>query len=116
MSHPDRVTARLIEHIVSHRYETLAPDAVTATSTYVLDSLGVALAGSRVPLVSQLIDLAQNWGQSKDCRIWGTGQRVPAITAAFADSYNQMVRALRNYRAQTVEGGLGKGGRLGVGE
>src|SRR5690606_2747596 len=38
------------------------------------------------------------------------------ITAAFADSYNQMVRALRNYRAQTVEGGLGKGGRLGVGE
>lgn len=38
------------------------------------------------------------------------------ITAAFVDSYNQMVRALRNYRAQTVEGGLGKGGRLGVGE
>ena len=38
------------------------------------------------------------------------------ITAAFADSYNQMVRALRSYRAQTVEGGLGKGGRLGVGD
>lgn len=38
------------------------------------------------------------------------------ITAAFVDSYNQMVRALRNYRAQTVEGGLGKGGKLGVGE
>ena len=38
------------------------------------------------------------------------------ITAAFVDSYNQMVRALRNYRAQQVEGGLGKGGRLGVGE
>lgn len=36
------------------------------------------------------------------------------ITAAFADSYNQMVRSLRNYRAQTVEGGLGRGGRLGV--
>ncbi len=38
------------------------------------------------------------------------------ITAAFADSYNQMVRALRNYRAQTVEGGLGKGGKLKVGD
>jgi curli biogenesis system outer membrane secretion channel CsgG len=38
------------------------------------------------------------------------------ITAAFVDSYNQMVRSLRNYRAQTVEGGLGKGGRLGVGD
>ncbi len=38
------------------------------------------------------------------------------ITAAFADSYNQMVRAFRNYKAQTVEGGLGKGGKLKVGE
>lgn len=36
------------------------------------------------------------------------------ITASFADSYNQMVRALRNYKAQTVRGGLGTGGRLGV--
>ncbi len=36
------------------------------------------------------------------------------ITAAFMDSYNQLVRAVRNYKAQTVKGGLGTGGRLGV--
>ncbi|MBS0416009.1 MAG: peptidoglycan-binding protein [Proteobacteria bacterium] len=37
------------------------------------------------------------------------------ITAAFMDAYNQMVVALRNYRAQSVQGqGLGGGGRLGV--
>ncbi|MGC4075689.1 MAG: CsgG/HfaB family protein [Rubrivivax sp.] len=36
------------------------------------------------------------------------------IVAAFADSYNQMVKALRNYKAQTVKGGLGTGGRLSV--
>lgn len=28
------------------------------------------------------------------------------ITAAFADSFNQMVKTLRNYKAQTVKGGL----------
>lgn len=38
------------------------------------------------------------------------------LTAAFADSYNQMVQALRNYKAQQVKGGLGKGGNLKVGE
>ncbi len=38
------------------------------------------------------------------------------IVAAFADSLNQMIGALRNYRAQTVEGGLGKGGKLGIGQ
>ncbi|MEY4755094.1 MAG: hypothetical protein RJA44_2769, partial [Pseudomonadota bacterium] len=36
------------------------------------------------------------------------------IVAAFADSFNQMIKALRNYKAQTVKGGLGTGGRLGV--
>lgn len=36
------------------------------------------------------------------------------IVAAFADSFNQMVKALKNYKAQTVKGGLGKGGLLSV--
>jgi curli biogenesis system outer membrane secretion channel CsgG len=38
------------------------------------------------------------------------------ITAAFMDSYNNIVKAVRNYQAQTVKGGLGKGGGLKVGE
>lgn len=36
------------------------------------------------------------------------------IIAAFADSYNQMVKALRNYKPQKVKGGLGTGGALEV--
>jgi curli biogenesis system outer membrane secretion channel CsgG len=38
------------------------------------------------------------------------------IAQAFADAYNQMVVALRGYRAQDVDGGLGKGGSLKVGQ
>jgi hypothetical protein len=36
------------------------------------------------------------------------------VAAAFIDSYNKMVVALRDYKAQSVKGGLGTGGRLGV--
>lgn len=36
------------------------------------------------------------------------------LMAAFTDSYNKMVVSLRNYKAQTVKGGLGTGGTLGV--
>ncbi len=37
------------------------------------------------------------------------------VIAAFTDSFNQMVKSLRNYKPQTVQGqGLGGGGRLGV--
>jgi hypothetical protein len=48
----------------------------------------------------------------------GGFQRTPAgqaTVAAFVDSYNKMVVAVRNYRAQEVQGGLGRGGRLRVG-
>lgn len=37
-----------------------------------------------------------------------------ATVAAFVDSYNKMVVALKNYQAQEVEGGLGTGGVLEV--
>lgn len=36
------------------------------------------------------------------------------LIAAFMDSYNKLVQATRSYKAQTVKGGLGTGGRLGV--
>ena len=37
-----------------------------------------------------------------------------ATVAAFVDAFNGMVRALRNYEAQNVRGGLGTGGTLTV--
>lgn len=36
------------------------------------------------------------------------------IVGAFTDSYNNIVRAVKNYKAQTFDGELGGGGKLGV--
>ena len=36
------------------------------------------------------------------------------LVASFMDSYNNVVKAVRNYKAQEVAGGLGTGGALGV--
>lgn len=38
-----------------------------------------------------------------------------ATVAAFMDAYNNMVVSVRNYKAQEVKGGLGRGGQLKVG-
>lgn len=45
---------------------------------------------------------------------YSTTPEGKATVAAFIDAYNGMVVALKNYKAQTVEGGLGTGGTLGV--
>ena len=36
------------------------------------------------------------------------------LVAAFTDSMNNLIKAFKSYKAQTVKGGLGKGGQLGV--
>ena len=45
---------------------------------------------------------------------YGRTEEGKVISAAFFDAYNKMVIALRDYKAQTVKGGLGQGGTLGV--
>jgi len=45
---------------------------------------------------------------------YGNTPEGKLVTAAFMDSYNQMVISLRNYQAQNVQGGLGTGGALKV--
>jgi hypothetical protein len=45
---------------------------------------------------------------------YGKTDEGKLITAAFVDSYNKLVIGLRQYKAQTVKGGLGGGGLLGV--
>jgi aconitate decarboxylase len=85
---PDQDLAqRLVEHTVSMRCERLPAEALDATRTFILDSLGVALSGSRVSMVTTLKDAAAQWGRGDAARIWGTGERVPAQTAAFINGY-----------------------------
>ena len=50
---------------------------------------------------------------------FGAYSRTPegkTLVNAFLDSMNQLVIALKDYKAQTVKGGLGKGGSLKVGD
>ncbi|HPF25913.1 MAG TPA: MmgE/PrpD family protein [Steroidobacteraceae bacterium] len=86
-SAPDTVTAQLVERIAAARYEQLPEKSVAAAKVFVLDSFGVALSGTRVPLVRELQGLAAAWGRGEAARIWGTGERVPTGTAAFINGY-----------------------------
>jgi hypothetical protein len=47
---------------------------------------------------------------------WSNTPEGKVIGLAFADAYSNLVRSLRDYRAQDVDGGLGMGGRLKVGQ
>jgi hypothetical protein len=60
--------------------------------------------------------LGQMFGSSAGGSLGGYSNTAEGkvIVAAFTDSYNNIVRAVKNYRQQTVAGGLGTGGQLSV--
>jgi 2-methylcitrate dehydratase PrpD len=80
-------TDTLITHVTRERFDALPPQALEAARTFILDSIGVALSGTRVPMVADLKAIAADWGAGDASRIWGSGERVPAASAAFVNGY-----------------------------
>ena len=78
---------RFAEHVVTTSFDDLPAAVVAATKTFVVDSLGVAVAGSGEPLASQLGRTASAWGRGDEATVWGTGQRLPAPSAALVNAY-----------------------------
>jgi 2-methylcitrate dehydratase PrpD len=77
----------LARHVASTAYADLPPAAVAAARTFVLDTLGVGLAGSAGPKVEELLAAQRLWGDGGDARVWASGARLPAPAAAFCNAY-----------------------------
>jgi len=79
--------ATLSEHVLRTRWQDLSAPAVRAARTFVLDSLGVGVAGSSGPWVDELVGLQAAWGAATDARNWGRGAALPAPAAALCNGY-----------------------------
>ena len=75
----------------------------------------------RVPeeLMQQVYSLLRHSPSSVNSQPWhfivANTPEGKALAAAFANAYNNLVVAMRDYRPQEVKGGLGKGGKLKTG-
>jgi aconitate decarboxylase len=76
---------RLAGHVASVRFERLPAAAVAAAKVWILDTLGVGIAGSSAVGMDQIRDAAGRWGGGGEATIWGTRQRAPVTTAAFVN-------------------------------
>ncbi len=80
--------ANFSEHVVETGYGDLSSAAVAATKTFLLDTIGVAVAGSAGPWVEELVDcLGQCWGTAQHASAWVGGARMPVPAAALANAY-----------------------------
>ncbi len=83
----DMVSA-FVHHGLTARYEAMPEAARIAAQTYLLDSLGVGIAGAVVPLTHNVRASAAEWAGSGDAWVWGQGsfQTTPA-NAAFINGF-----------------------------
>lgn len=76
---------RIGEFIEGLKYEGVPEDVVEKTKLHILDTLGVAIAASRLSSALIMVDLCKNWGGSPESTIIGSSDRVPAPNAALAN-------------------------------
>jgi 2-methylcitrate dehydratase PrpD len=78
--------ARFAAHALETRFTDLPPEAIQAARTFVLDSLGVGIAGSSVEGGDGLLRVAAGWG-GPTVPVWGRSARLSAPAAAFMNAW-----------------------------
>lgn len=87
----DAVAIRFAEHALGTRFSDLPAAAVERAKVFVLDSLGVGIAGSSVEGGEELLRVAAGWGtvaaDTVAVPVWGRNERLAASTAAFLNAW-----------------------------
>lgn len=80
-------TLRVADHVAGVRFEDLPPAVIAKVKTFLLDTLGVGMAGSSGAKVEDLARLARTWGGEPEASVWLTGERMSAQSAAIVNAY-----------------------------
>jgi len=78
---------RLAAHVTATPPEAVPAAARDAARTFILDTLGVAVAGSGDPWSRQLAPLLPAWGAGDEATLWVHGTRLPAGSAALGNAH-----------------------------
>ncbi|KAK9425887.1 hypothetical protein SUNI508_12780 [Seiridium unicorne] len=84
---PPLLADRFASHALNTRFEDLSDDAVAQAKVFILDTLGVGIAGSSAFGADQVIQAGVTWGEGDEATVWGRSQRVPAGTASLINGY-----------------------------
>lgn len=78
---------RFARHALETRFETLSADAVAQAKIFILDTIGVGIAGSSAAGAEELSRASAGWGEGADATVWGRRRRAPVTTAAFLNGF-----------------------------
>ncbi|KXJ90763.1 MmgE/PrpD [Microdochium bolleyi] len=75
------------KHVLETKYTDLTPDAIAQAKVFILDTLGVGIAGSSAFGADTIISTTQSWGSGSEAALWGRSLRAPAGAAAMVNGF-----------------------------
>ncbi len=83
----DRIVEKLVGYVSETNYDKLPKEVVDETKKFILDTIGVGLAGVREPGCREVVDLIKTWSSNPaGSTIIFYGDKVAPPDAAFANS------------------------------
>ncbi|MFN7053954.1 MmgE/PrpD family protein [Hyphomonas sp.] len=77
-----------IRHALGLRWDAMSPPAQEAVKTFLLDSLGVGIAGAGAPLTDNIRAAAANWAGAGRAHVWGReSYTTTPANAAFINGF-----------------------------
>jgi len=87
MADPATISERFAAHAFHTSYSDLPAEVVDAAKAFVLDTIGVGVAGAGTPESRSLASVAGSWGSGAEARVWGQAVLLPAAHAALVTSH-----------------------------
>lgn len=76
---------KIVDHVVRTGFEGIPSHIREQGKRFILDTLGVAIAGSSAPGCQEVIEQMVTWGGRGESTIWVSGNKVPSVHAALAN-------------------------------
>ena len=87
MTEPADAIEAFADHVVSTPFDAIPAAAIASAKTFLLDTLGVGVAGTRAAYVDAWIAGYQGAVPGAGARIWGRGGSLPSPAAAAVNGY-----------------------------
>jgi 2-methylcitrate dehydratase PrpD len=81
------LSERLAAHVAGLRWEDLPPYAIERAKVFILDTMGVGVAGSSAFGARELHQAASGWGDGAQSVVWGRRGRMTAGSAIFLNAF-----------------------------
>ncbi|MGI4952779.1 MAG: MmgE/PrpD family protein [Janthinobacterium lividum] len=84
---PGTVAERFADHALGLDYDAVSAEAVQQAKVFILDTLGVGIAGSTAAGAAEALSALAGWGAGDESVLWGRAARGPAPAAALLNAF-----------------------------